>query len=65
MNRVISNQRLKILIQTNQYLKQILQSCESSDQLEARITCTNVLKSTCLTDIKWKEIYVTLKEGTA
>jgi len=64
MNRVMSNKRLMILIQTNRYLKNILDTCESAYQLETRIENTNVLGTICLYEINWKDIYKNLKEGS-
>lgn len=62
MHRIMSNNRLMILIQTNPYLKSILKSCKSADQLEVRLVNTPVLRTICLYDINWAEIYRALKE---
>ena len=62
MYRVMSNKRLMVLLQTSPYLRNILKSCESAEQLEARVVNTQVLKTICVHDIDWTEVYRLLKE---
>ena len=61
MNRVMSNQRLKIYIRSNKYLREILDSSNSAKELEARLEKTSCFSSICLVDINWTELYTTLK----